>query len=224
MSLIRAPIPKMNPMFFNGLILRFMNRNTSDKFALEPETWRAFVRDHPLAHRLRIPVERMLALACTLATSALNLPGVRTGGQGSARDLLTPLLQELGIQVVRVPPGNISPEAPVPAFLSSWDETERVIRLFSGAVAVLSVRCPAVTADLVEDVLLAHETFHALFDDYMPVDGDWRHLNEGERIIIEEIAARLFAMKVCRLDSPLMLDDLYRNGGTAPGRCGTQKD
>lgn len=60
----------------------------------------------------------------------------------------------------------------------------------------------------IRGIILAHEWFHILSEN-LEESTDWQSLKKGERIIMEEIAARLFSVRLTgKYTNPFLIDDM----------------
>jgi len=174
-----------------------------------------FISNHPL--RVFCPKtswQILIPMAIGLAHSGLTF--ARTEGEVSySPESLEERIESSGIEITESTAENFpSGSSPSWTFFAWSDPDKQMLSLNTAAIRkLLSLKtCPklprGITPQTVHALFLAHEWFH-LFIERIEKPLEWIELSESERIIVEEMSARIFSVLILGVPhSPLFLDRL----------------
>lgn len=164
-----------------------MNKYPDDRL------WDSFFKGHPL--RLfcaNSPISNLLQSAELLAANILQcVADAKTIPY--APDSLEEYLNQQGIQIAELMVNSPIKER-APFFLSACEPEDRLIKLYPDAIARKAAHA-SITVHQIRALLLAHEWFHIIIFE-LGTPPELKQFAKSERIIIEEAAARIFAVRL----------------------------
>jgi|GEM_PF-6370138 len=124
------------------------------------------------------------------------------------------VLEGIKILDINLPPGT--EVSNTYEFLASMDSVKNTIRINREGIGILLKRFKGLypnrtfsTLDEFCAILLAHEWFHLIFEQLCKPDA-WHTLKQAEKIVTEEIAARMFSIELLESElSPFFPEDMH---------------
>ena len=171
---------------------------------LDDPVWDSFFKCHPL--RVFCANALPLSLLRAAETAAVNILQNLSHeiAMPCPPDILENHLRQQGILIEEFTDKSTETEY-VPFFLSSCEPEQRRVALYSAAISRQAERIN-ISVENLRALSLAHEWFHIIIFK-MGIQPNWEQFAESERIIIEEAAARIFAVRLLGLGlHPAILD------------------